>query len=373
MKKILFLINTLGGGGAERVLINLVNKLDQTKYEITVETMFDGGVNQQDLASSIHYIEKKVPCFRGISMMFKFIPSKLLYAYFIGNKKYDMVISYMHGAPAKVLSGCKDKNIKKIVWLHNGDMENSNFFGFWLTKQMAVNAYASYDAIAGVAKSVVSSFSNYTGISEKIHVVYNTNDFEKIMDLSKRSPELPFAKRGPLLVTVGRVDNSKGYDRLIPVAKQLHEDGLKFDLVIVGTGRDYEKLSQLVVKLNAINYIHMVGFRTNPYSIIAQADLFVSSSRFEGLSTVISEAIILGVPVLSTDVSGAREVLGDNNEYGIVVDNNDEALYKGLKGLLSNENLLKEYKKKTAERTTFFDSERTVHQAEQLIESVFSN
>lgn len=370
MKKVLFLINTLGGGGAERVLVNLVNKLDRKKYEITVETMFSGGVNQNDLLPDIKYINKNAPCFRGISKLYKFIPARLLYAFFIGSTKYDIVISYMHGAPAKVISGCPDMKIKKVVWLHNGDMINSNFFGFWLAKKSAINAYRCYDAIVGVSKSVISSFERYTGIKEKLRVIYNTNDIDSIKAQAKMSPKLPFIKRGLLLTTVGRVDNSKGYDRLIPIAKKMHDNGLKFDLVIVGTGRDYAKLSQMIIDLGAEDYIHMLGFRKNPYSVIAASDLFVSSSRFEGLSTVISEAIILGIPVISTDVSGAKEVLGENNEYGLVVENNDVALYKGLSELMSNLTLLNNYRIKARERSSFFDPNRTVRQAEDLLDSI---
>ena len=334
--------------------------------------MYGGGINQKDLLPDIEYIEKNAICFRGVSKLYKFIPSKFLYKYFIGSKKYDMIVSYMHGAPAKVVSGCLDKKIKRIVWLHNGDMVNSEFFGFWLTKRMAINAYRSYDAIVGVANSVISAFASYTEITDKIYVVHNTNDFEKIQDQSKLLPELSFNKNKMLITTVGRIDNSKGYDRLIPIAKKLHDEGFQFDLVIVGTGRDYRKLSQLVTDLNAKDYIHMIGFRPNPYSIIAVSDLFVSSSRFEGLSTVISEAIILGVPVLSTDVSGAKEVLGKNNEYGVVVENNNDALYKGLKSLLMNSKLLEIYREKAKKRASFFDPSKTVKEAEELIDNIFN-
>lgn len=370
MIKILFLINTLGGGGAERVLVNLVNKLDRSKYDITVETMFGGGVNKELLAKDVNYINKNACCFRGISRIYRLIPARFLFKYFIGKTQYDVIVSYMHGAPAKVISGCKQKRVKKIVWLHNGDMINSNFFGFWLTKELAVKAYRSFDSIVGVANSVVKAFSDYTGIIDNIQVVYNTNDVARIRKQSLENVELPFKREHFLITSVGRIDSSKGYDRLIPIAKKLYDNGYRFDLVIVGQGKDYESLKQLVFDLDASDYIHLLGFRKNPYPLIAASDLFVSSSRFEGLSTVISEAIILGVPVLSTDVSGAKEVLGNNNEFGIVVENTDNSLYKGIKNFLCDPQLLNYYRKQAIKRSSFFDINKTVKQAEELIDSV---
>jgi glycosyltransferase involved in cell wall biosynthesis len=88
------------------------------------------------------------------------------------------------------------------------------------------------------------------------------------------------------------------------------------------------------------------------------------------LSTVISEAIILGVPVISTRVSGAEEVLGYNNEYGLVVENSEEALYQGMKELIENPDRIEFFRNKSVERARFFDTAKTVKEVEDLIEEV---
>ena len=94
MIKILFLINTLGGGGAEKVLVNLVNNMDRGQFDITVETMFSGGVNQTLLKPDIKYICKNAFTMKGISHIYKFLPSKYLYRKYIGRKKYDIIGDY---------------------------------------------------------------------------------------------------------------------------------------------------------------------------------------------------------------------------------------------------------------------------------------
>ncbi len=160
----------------------------------------------------------------------------------------------------------------------------------------------------------------------------------------------------------------KGYDRLIDAAKRLHDEGVSFDLAIVGDGECMAALRQQTERLDAAEYIHLLGFRDNPYPVMAASDLFVCSSRQEGLSTVVSEALILGVPVVSTAVSGAEEMLGEKNEYGLVVENSEQGVYDGLKAMLCDADKLSYYRQQAALRAPRFSTERTVGQAEELID-----
>ncbi len=368
--KVLFLIDTLRGGGAERVLVNLVNNMDRSEYDITVETMFDDGVNRSRLSPDINYFCRRAPRPRGIAQVFCLIPAKLLYRYFIGNKKYDVIIAYMHGAPTKVISGCTDGSVRKITWLHTGNPKNSSFFKFWFSQKKAIKAYADCDAIVGVCKSVADAFSEYTGITEKMQVVYNTNETDVILERSNLPVSLPFEHNRPMVCSVGSLVDAKGYDRLINASEKLHHEGIMFDLAILGKGKDEESLRAQINALNANDYVHLLGFNENPYPIMKEADLFISSSRQEGLATVVSESLILGVPVVSTDVSGARELLGENNEYGLVVENSDQGIYDGLKAMLTDQALLTHYHQKAKDRATFFSTVETVKQAQNLIDMV---
>ncbi len=181
MIKVLFLINTLGGGGAERVLVNLVNNMDRTRFDITVETMFEDGVNRARLSPDIRCICRSAPLFRGIAKAFCCLSARQLYRYFIGDERYDVLIAFMHGAPTKVISGCPDPSVKKLTWLHTGDPAHSTFFDFWFRRKTAFKAYASCDAVVGISKTVADAFSAYTGIRDNVCVVYNTNDTARIV------------------------------------------------------------------------------------------------------------------------------------------------------------------------------------------------
>ncbi len=367
MIKILFLINTLGGGGAEKVLVNLVNNMDLSKFDITVETMFSDGVNAELLKPEIKYISKKAFCPRGIAYIYRFISSKFLYKYFIGDKKYDILVAFMHGAPVKVISGCPDKRIKKIAWLHNGNPETGTFFKFWFRNKGAFKAYRSMDSIAGVSASVAKAFSDYTLI-KNISVVYNTNDVKRITALSKESYTVDKSELN--IVSVGRLSEEKGYLRFFDVCNRLKKDFKETNVKIIGSGAQEKELKEKIKNENAEKWFHLEGFQNNPYKYTANSDIFVCPSYKEGLSTAVTEAVILGVPVVSTDVSGAKEILGENNEYGIVTENTEEALYRGIKKILENEDLREYYKKKSLERAGFFATENTVKQAEDLFKSV---
>ena len=109
---------------------------------------------------------------------------------------------------------------------------------------------------------------------------------------------------------------------------------------------------------------------TNPYPFIKNSDLFVCASLSEGFSTAATEALILGVPVCTVDVSGMREMLGDNNEFGIITENNEEALYNGIVHLLDHPDLLLHYKKQAQIRGKSFSTESTVKAVETMLTEV---
>ena len=370
MKKIrvLFLIHTLGAGGAERALVNLVNNMNQDKFDITVETMFRDGVNKKYLHPEINYISKKAFRPKGISILLKFISPKLLYKRFIGNESYDVMIAYMHGAPVKTLAG--NNNAKRIAWIHNGDPGTSTMFENWLIKRNSFRDYAAFSRIVGVCKSVSNAFSEYTGI-DNVGVVYNTLDVKRIVEQSKLATSIQFESKCINIVSTGRLAKEKGYLRLIEVCGKLKKDGYIFKLYIVGTGSEKDKLKSAIKNYELEDCVTLLGFQENPYAYVNACDVFVCSSFTEGLSTATIEALILGKAIVSTDVSGAREIIGDS-EYGLVVENNEEGIYKGLKELLSTPGKIDYYKKKALERSPLFDTKKTVTDVENLIEEVIN-
>lgn len=168
-----------------------------------------------------------------------------------------------------------------------------------------------------------------------------------------------------LLVTSGRLASEKGYDSLLEVCNRLNSDKLDYELWILGEGWARPKLEELVDKYK-LNNVKLLGFKENPYKYINQGDLFVCSSKNEGFSLVIAEAMILGLPVISTNCSGPNELL-NFGEYGFMVENTEDALYEGLREILKDENKLKYYIEKSKERVNFFNHKNRISDIERLL------
>ena len=169
------------------------------------------------------------------------------------------------------------------------------------------------------------------------------------------------------LISVGRLATQKGYDRLLLIINRLYDNGNNISLTILGEGSEREKLEEYIIKNNLGNVVHLPGFAPNPYSIIKEHDLFVCSSRAEGYSTAVTEALILGLPVITTDCSGMKELLGENNEYGVVVQNDEESLYNGIKKFLENKSYLEFYTTKAIERGKKFSLTSLMNEIEDIL------
>ena len=117
MIKILFLIPNLGHGGAEKVLVNLVNHMNKNKFDITVMTLYDGGVNKKFLSKDIKYRSCFKRTIKGGSQVLKLAAPAFLYSKFIKDH-YDIVVSYLEGQTARIVSGCNDNGTKLVSWIH---------------------------------------------------------------------------------------------------------------------------------------------------------------------------------------------------------------------------------------------------------------
>lgn len=240
----------------------------------------------------------------------------------------------------------------------------------FISKKCMFACLSKMDAFVGVSQIVCNSFKKYTGISHNVHLIHNTNDVEEIQ--RKASALSPYKKHAAALeiITVGHLESVKGNERLVRVATQLKADGFAFCITILGEGSQRRQLEAYIEEHALQDCVKMPGFVDNPYPYVKNADLYVCPSWSEGFSTAVSEAVILGIPVISTRVSGAEEILGANNEYGLVCDNSEEGIYDAMKTMLENANLRKHYAKKAKERAHFFEPARTVGAVEHLLEQV---
>ena len=367
--KILFLIHDLGQGGAEKVLVNLVNNMDQSKFDITVTALFGGGVNEQFLAPHISFnmvFKKMIP---GNTIWMKLFTPKQLHKICV-KEHYDIEVSYLEGPAARIVSGCQDKDTKLVSWIHTKFKTVEQFYAPFRNVQEAMNCYNMFDYTAYVSADVGSNFKDKLGFSKVDGVMYNTVESDKILKDSKDSVNIEFDDSIVNLIAVGSLKEVKGYDRLLRVVKKIVMNNYKCCLYLLGIGPLEHTLKQYVIDNNLEDYVKFLGYDTNPYKYLSKSDLFVCSSYTEGFSTAATEALIVGTPVCTVDVSGMKEMLGENNEYGIVTENSEEALYEGIKSLFDNPQLLEEYKAKALERGKKFSTENTVKAVEEMLISL---
>lgn len=369
--KILFLIPSLMNGGAERVLVNLVNNINKNNFEVSVKTVMNTGRYINCLDKSIHYSYIYPNLRHATSLYFKwfFSPQRSFQKY-IGND-YDIVISFLEGFTNRIISGCTETRTKKIAWIHTV-LENKKMFshGFRSFKE-AIMCYKSFDKICCVSNNVREAFIKTSGLSQDIEVVYNTNNTVDICERAKEPiDDIHFDNNIVNICSVGKIAETKGYDRLARIHKRLLDDGIKNHIYIIGTGAGRSKIEKYLTDNNIQKSFTFLGYRDNPYKYIARSDLYVCSSRREGFSTSVTEALILGLPIVTTNCSGAKEQMGENNEYGIVTENNEYALYEGIKKMLSTDGLLGHYKKQAQKRGSFFSTETTVQAVENLLTSL---
>ena len=377
MKKVLFFVESLSSGGAEKVLTDLVSNLDKSKYDITVCSLVGVGVYNDYIKSICNYKailnhpKKDASFFTNYLYKIKYklvynLPAKLLYKLFF-KEKYDVEVAFIEGYSTKIIGASSNSNSNKIAWVHIDLFTNHWTKIEYKNLQEEINSYKQFDHIVSVAESVQKAFTKRFGIKENLSVKYNPVDREDILSQA----EIPLNNINDenavmQLVTLGRLEPQKGYDRLLEVVNKLKNENFKFNLWIVGEGSKRPELESYIKKHNLEDTVTLQGFQTNPYKYIKNADAFICSSRSEGFSTVVTEALILGKPVVATDCSGMTELLGAS-EYGLITQNNTEDLYLGIKRFLSDIDLQNHYKKKSEERSKDFDIKSTIKQIENIL------
>ncbi len=370
MKRILFVIHDLGQGGAEKVLVNLVNNMDTSKFDISVLSLFGGGVNEQFLKSQIKYravFPREIP---GNSKLMKLLTPKQLYKLFIRDE-YDIIVSYLEGPTARVVSGCPNNNTKLISWIHVEQHTKEKAIASFRSFAEANKCYNRFNLNVCVSRDVLKDYTSIFRLNNSSTVLYNTVESKDIMLKScENISEIDFSQEEIKLIGIGTLKTSKGFDRLIRIHKRLRDYGFPVHTYILGKGTEYDNLLLLSKKLNVEDTVSFLGYQTNPYKFVANCNLFVCASHAEGFSTAATEALIVGTPVCTVEVSGMKEMLGENDEYGIVCDNDDESLYQAIKDLLDNPEKLKYYKEQAKIRGRDFSTVKTVRAVEEMLESL---
>lgn len=363
MTKILFFIDDLAGGGAEKVLRTLVNNMDQGKFQITVHT-----INAADpeglLVPGIRY--------RAINRC-KTALGKKLFSYWIRlcaelkwlyplyiKDDYDIEVAYLECGPTKIIAGSTNKKAKKIAWVHC-DLEKKENLSSQFEKMK--QHYQTFDRIVCVSQNVKDSFVRLFGSKPEAVVLYNVNDEKEII---AKATEFPVIKAAGInLVALGRLTPQKGFDRLLQACDLLKKDGYSFHLRILGEGPERQNLEAMIQDLHLEDSVSLMGFQSNPYPYVDAADLVVCSSVYEGLSTVVTEALILGKPVVTTPCTGMQELLG-SSQFGLITEDSVQGIYDGIKKLLDDPALMAHYAAAAKERGLQFSGSTILKQTEDF-------
>lgn len=335
MKKIAFFMNSLYGGGAERVLQTLLNHFDYSHFDVTLYSF-----SQAELDSSVYTASIKYKSIFGNSKgfmqkikgyVFSHFSPEFSYRFLI-KEDYDVLIAFTEGEVTKLVSGAPD-SCKKYAWVHT-DLINNAWTDFLFSSvEDESKCYDKYNKIFCVSEDAKSAFLNkYSVDKAKADVFSNPVDSEQVIEKSKENNTINPEKR-PLFVFVGRLEKVKGVDRLVKTVKKLIDDNYSFELWIIGDGSLEQEIKEYVQKNSLQDYIKMLGYQQNPYSYLIKADCLISPSYAEAYSMVSAEAIVLNKPVFATDCAGIKHTVGS---AGVICQNSDEDFYLLLKDLLES-------------------------------------
>ncbi len=360
--KILFFIETLRGGGAEKVLCDLVNHMDQSRFQITVQTLWRADAARY-LKPGIRYRFCYADTGRLSSLRSRAeAAAGLTYPLHIRDD-YDLEVAYLEFGSTKILSRSTNRKAKKIAWVHSdlarklrGDPE---------TTRKAAGQYAAYDRIVCVSRTARDSFVKLFGREADTGVLYNTVDDAAIREKADLVPAAFPEKRRLTVAAVGRLAEEKRYDLLLKVHRELLEEGIPHDLWIIGEGSQRETLERIITENHLEHSARLFGFQANPYPYMKAADLLVCSSSYEGLSTFVTEGLILGKPIVTTECSGMRELLGDS-EYGLITENAEASLRDGLRRMLTDASLRDSYGAGAARRGQALSAGRVTAETEDF-------
>ena len=372
MKSVLFFIESLGRGGAERIFATFIENT-KNKYDVFTET--DGEVYTDIIKSHANHrcmVKKTESSTKAILNKLKIKTSLLASPDFVRKNfikgSYDVEVAFCEGYSTKIIGNSGKRNCKKIAWVHTDMIVNPWSEKIFGSAEEEKKCYENFDAIVCVAETMKEAFIKKYGMAEKVHVLYNPIDFDSIIEKSKERNDFDFGG-GMKFILAGSFVKVKGYDRFINVCERLKNDGENFSVLIMGDGEEKENIKKTIAEKNLGDTIKILDFQTNPYKYITHSDVYVCSSYAEGYSTAVSEAVALNVPVITTECSGMREIFG-GNECGIICDNSEDGLYNAMKTVLKNPSLLEKFSEEEKKRANDFSLQKRVKAIENFLESV---
>ncbi|TMW70542.1 glycosyltransferase [Alteribacter natronophilus] len=377
-ENILFVIDSLECAGAEKSLVTLLSLLDFEKYSVDLFLFGHGGELEELVPPEVNLLDpaaysiySKLPMnialfntfinseYRNLCSRLEFTlklrtgkyrnsqKARIFWqstsrAFKQNKKEYDIAISYAQGVPTFYVAE-KIRAKKKFAWVNVSYRLDEKEQAF--QKQY----YDVYDRIVAVSDSTkevfLEAFPNY---KNKMNVIYDINNPEFINRMAKIGTGYEDGFDGVRILTIGRLANQKGYDIALDACKQLKESGLHFRWYALGKGPLQQEIEHKIKEYGLSDHFILLGVKSNPYPYIANADLYVQTSRFEGFGLAIAEARMLNIPVVTTEFDAVYNQMVQRKN-GLVTGMDGESVAEGINELLNNRALYKkivEYLKK---------------------------
>ena len=370
MKKILFVINNLNCGGAEKALISLLETIDYSKLDVDLLLFKQEGIFMSKIPSQVNlliepenykYFDMSVKkAVKGLIKKGKFniALARILSLYVfktekVGSvmeqrvwkylsvaldkldKEYDVAIGYLEKNP---IYFCVDKvkAKKKIGWIHN------DYDKLGMDKKIDNKYFNKLDYVFTVSEECLSVLkSKFPQYESKFRLMYNIVSEETIKKLAlEKIEDITFNDDNINIISVGRLEYQKGFELAIEACSILKERGYKIKWNIVGEGKERSKLENLINELKLEDNFNLLGIRENPYPYIKKSDIYVQPSRFEGKSIAIDEAKILNKPIVVTNFSTAKDQI-INNKNGIISEMNSKSLANEIERIICDKKLKK--------------------------------
>lgn len=361
----------LRGAGAEKTCIDILRNFDHERHQITLLLIYREGVYVSEIPKEVNVISlyphlpgrwhekvyKRIPTLRDRGMR-----KRLKEA--MGDKSYDVIISFCEGLPVKVHSFMSDRAPVNLTWVHC-DMERYPWTRRYFRKlQDEKKAYSIMDRIVFVSDDAREAFQRKYGFGTKAVVIPNVIDRE---DIRSKAESFDVDKRRFTIINIGRLVPVKNQRRLIEMMSILTERGHDAELWIAGEGPLHDKLSDLAREKGVEDRIRFLGFQSNPYPYLAKADVYVMSSDAEGYSLTVSEALCLGVPVVSTPAV-RTEALRQTGAVEIAEFSSDSLADK-VEMMINDPQKRAEYADHALESGRLFSPERVLKQMYRLIDA----
>lgn len=364
MKRILFFINTLNTGGAERVLIDLVRKLPKDRFHITVQCLA-GGRFESELPEDIELrqiLRSKNPFLMKVFSKLPWLTGRL----FVKNN-YDIEVAYLEGFPTKVIASRPHSRAKKIAFVHTDVAIVDIISPQYSSADACLSQYQGFDRVCFVSEQAREGFSQVFGALRHTDIIHNVIDFARIRAQATELAPNSYSTQGPKLISVGRLTRQKGFGRLIRICAELEKE-FEFELLILGGGELQQEL-EAVISETGVRSVRLVGMQSNPYAYMQKADFMVCSSFAEGYSTTVMEALALGLPVLTTACAGMDEIL-EGGKWGRIVGLSDDELRDGLREILSDRRVYDDLKQRALTRKEQLTAAASVAEYLQLFDEV---